>query len=74
MDTPNSLSSLGDEYIRQGEELEKQIASLKGELPRLKGRELYRMRNKISRLQTIANDLTENGKYLKSYYEEETDD
>lgn len=64
-----TLFEMGEEYLKQAEEVKKQIDLLRERLGYVSGLELYRMRGDILKLYSIARDLKDTGDYLVHYYE-----
>lgn len=64
-----TLFEMGEEYLRQAENVKNQILLLRGRSKQATGLELYRIRGDILRLYTIARELKSTGNYLIHYYE-----
>lgn len=64
-----TLLEMGEEYLKQAEDVKKQILLLRSRSKQAAGLELYRIRGDILKLYTIARDLKSTGDYLIHYYE-----
>ncbi|MGN1161947.1 MAG: hypothetical protein ACI4SX_06855 [Candidatus Fimenecus sp.] len=64
-----TLHQLGEEYLRQAEDLHTLISGYSAQMRNLSGIRLYEMNSKITALREMERDTRIIGKQLTSYYD-----